>query len=443
MEKPVPQSLQRRRVLAVAVALASTSLLAGCLGSDTPTDNGDDNTTSTGSHADDDQLDSISIDELATRNRRFAFDLYNDLHQANPAVNIFYSPHSISLALAMTLGGARDETADRMREVLHFLATDELHPAFSELTSALAERSQVDDNGDPFTLNIVNSIWGQSDYPFKDDFLTLLNEYYGATVRDVDFKTDPEGSRRTINAWVEDETADLIDELFPEGSITEFARLVLANVVYFHAAWASAFNPDATQRSNFTAIDGTSSTVDMMHQSGRFDYAEVDGHQIIELPYVGDDVTLTVILPDASVDFTAFESAIDVQTFDGYVDAVSTRDGTIALPRFEYEFGTSLKDVLSGMNMTIAFDPETADFRGIADVDETEEELFIHDIYHDAVISVDEEGTEAAAATGVIVGTTSAPSNPFEMIVDRPFIFAIRDRPTGTLLFLGRVIDID
>lgn len=429
--------LRRRRVLALAGALATAPALAGCLG------DGDDDVDGSNGNGDENSVDDATVAELVAENRRFAFELYDELTGFEPGENLFCSPHSISLALAMTYAGARGETESQMAETLRYTLGEDVHAAIEALADELDERSQIDDedeDGDPFALNVSNAVWGQAEYPFREEYLDVLETHYGAGLQEVDFQSDPEAARETINEWVEAETDEKIEELLPEGSITDLARLVLTNAVYFQASWEKQFDEASTADAEFTALDGTASDVPMMRQSESFPYAEGEDYQAIELPYAGEEVSMVVVLPAAG-EFETFEDGLDADRFDEIVDGLETREGTIRLPRFEFDSGVSLKTVLSELGVPVAFDEKAADFSGIADLEETGESLFVHDVYHDAYVAVDEEGTEAAAATGVVVGTDSAPADPFEMTVDRPFCFAIRDRPTDALIFLGRVVD--
>ena len=460
--------MRRRNVLGLTASLAAVHALAGCLAADPDPENGtgdeddggndedtngDDENDGDG-NGDDDRpnVDEETIAFLTRENRRFAFDLHDELRARDPDENLFYSPHSISLAMAMTYGGARGETADQLAETMHYALGEDVHFANEALAYDLDSRSELEGEGDgddaaddtrsgsPFELSVANAVWGQDDYPFHEEYLELLETHYGAGLREIDFRADPEGARETINQWVEAETNERIDDLLPAGSISELARLVLTNAIYFQASWETPFDEELTEEATFTALDGSTSTVPMMGRSASLPYAEVDGHQLVELPYVGREIGMVVLLP-AEGEFEAFEDGLEVERFDDILDELEHTDGRIALPRFEYDTGFSMKAILSALGMPIAFDPDEADFSGLADVEATDEPLFIHDVFHEAAITVDEAGTEAAAATGVVVGTTSAPADPFEMVVNRPFLFAIRDRPTGALLFLGRVVD--
>lgn len=444
--------IHRRHVLALAGTLAPTVALTGCL-SDDGEGNGNSDTSDNDDDSDDDTDDPPEygdvLDELVTGNRQFAFDLSGELISAEPGANLFCSPYSISVALAMTYAGARGETETQMAETLRYTLGDDVHGAIEALAAELDDRSEIDaedessddgEDGDPFELTVENTVWGQEGYPFYEEYRTLLEDHYGAGLQEVDYVSDPEAARETINEWVEAQTEGKIDELLPGGSIDQYVRLVLTNAIYFQAAWETPFEEGATETSAFTALDGSTAEVPLMRQSGSFAYADVDGHQVIELPYVGEEVGMVVVLPEVG-NFEAFEAELDADRFDALVDELEMREGEIRLPRFAFDSGFSLREILSSMGMSIAFDDVDANFSGMADLEETGEHLFIHDVYHDAHVAVDEAGTEAAAATGVVVGTESAPTDPFEMVVDRPFWIAIRDRPTDALLFLGRVVD--
>ncbi|XVH32650.1 serpin family protein [Haloferacaceae archaeon DSL9] len=450
--------IDRRRVLSASGALLAAALFAGCL-SDGDPGGGSDGDESDADDADPDDEDAPAVDEavraeLVRENTEFAFDLHRTLVAADPAENLLASPYSISVALAMTYAGARDETAEQMADALGYtLDEDDLHEAFAALEARLAalgddvdvdgdDEGGDEDEGVPFTLNLANAVWGQTDYPFYEDYLDFLETHYGAGMRSVDYQADPEAAREEINAWVADRTEDRIDELLPEGSLDELARLVLTNAVYFEANWEHTFPEDRTADGEFTALDGSTRRVPMMNTDGRFPHAEVDGHQLIDLPYAGGDASMLIVLPEDGA-FEGLEAEIDAEWLAGAVDALEAGEGTIAMPKFGFESGFQLEDALSELGMPIAFEYPEADFGDMADLEATGEGLFIWDVYHDTFIEVDENGTEAAAATGVVVGTESAAMDPFEMTVDRPFLFAIRDRGTGAVVFLGRVVDPD
>ena len=377
------------------------------------------------------------LDALVDGNSTFAFELYQVLRDDNNG-NLFYSPHSISLALAMTYAGASDETERQMADSLHFvLPRDRLHPAFNELDLELARRGEGAKGKDAggFRLNIVNAIWGQEGYELLDAFLDTLAENYGSGLRLLDLAGDPETSRVTINDWVSEQTEDRIEELIPRGAVDTLTRMVLTNAIFFNAAWAEQFEEGATSDGPFFPLDGSTVTVPMMRQTESFGYAEVDGLQAVELPYDGHEFSMVILLP-AEGEFRAFEETLDAPRVDAIVqDMGYTRIG-LTLPRFEFESGFKLKEALAAMGMPVAFSPE-ADFSGMTG----SRELFIGDVLHKAFVSVSEAGTEAAAATAVIMPATARQEELVAFIVDRPFVFFIRDIDTGAVLFVGRVVD--
>ena len=372
---------------------------------------------------------------LADRNSTFAFDLYQALREEDG--NLFYSPYSISLALVMTYAGARGETAQQMVDTLYFaLDQDSLHPAFNSLDIELASRGKgakgKDEEG--FRLNIVNAIWGQRGYKFLSDFLDVLAENYGAGLRSLDFASSPEESRVTINNWISEQTEGRIQDLIPQGLIDVTTTLVLTNAIYFNAAWQYPFSEDMTDDGLFYLLNGDEVTVPMMKQTETFGYGEDEAYQVVEMPYDGRELSMLILLP-RSGEFEAFESSLDYRLIEVIAKGLENRRVSLTMPKFEFDSEFSLKETLSAMGMPIAFSGD-ADFSGITG----NRELWIADVIHKAFISLDEEGTEAAAATAVVMPRLSIPEEPIEFNVDRPFIFLIRDIETGTILFIGRVL---
>jgi len=369
-------------------------------------------------------------------NNAFAFDAYQ---QIKGDENLFFSPYSISLALAMTYAGARTDTAQQMASTLHYsLPQEQLHPALNSLDIELSQRGVgakgKDDKG--FRLNIVNAIWGQKGYAFLQDFLDVLAENYGAGVRILDFKDAPEPSRITINDWVSDQTEGRIKDLIPKGAIDAMTRLVLTNAIYFNAAWQYPFDKDAPSDGSFHLLGGGEVMVPMMKETKSLGYAEGNDYQAVELPYDGRELSMLILLPQPG-QFTAFEGSLDAKKVDGIIDSLDNKKIALTMPKFEFTSEFSLKKALSDMGMPVAF-TETADFSGM----DGRRDLFISDVIHKAFVSVDESGTEAAAATAVIMAATSAPLQEeiINVTIDRPFIFLIRDIQTGTILFLGHVM---
>ena len=385
------------------------------------------------------------LEALVEGNSDFSIDLYRTLVESEEG-NLFFSHYSISLALAMAYAGARGETEVQMADVLRFdLPQDRLHPTFNALDQVLT--SSADGEKDHrFRLNIANSVWGQQEHGFLQDFLDTLAENYGEKVREVEFKRDPGQARIDINNWVSDETEERIKNLIPPDAIDRYTRLVLANAIYFNAAWQNAFNEAATTPRPFHRLNGNEVDVPMMRQQARFGYAQGDGFQALELPYEGGDIAMTILLPDSG-NFTGFEDSIAAGSLENITQGLETRLLRLTMPKFELESSFSLSDTLEKLGMVNAFDETKADFSGIdglSCIAGDDECLLISDVLHKAFVTVDEEGTEAAAATAVIIGITKSvgvPEEPIEVNVDRPFLFLIRDRQSGTILFLGRVLE--
>ena len=382
------------------------------------------------------EVSQMDLDSLSRGNSEFAFDLYRAL--AAEDGSLFYSPYSISVALAMTYAGACGETEEQMADTLRFLLSQQdLHPAFNALDIELDRRGEgaAGKDGGEFRLNVVNAIWGQKDYSFLPEFLDVLAENYGAGLRLLDYINHPEESRITINDWVSDQTEGRIEDLIPEGAIDSLTRLVLTNAVYFNAAWMYPFDEDATRDGPFYLLDGGEVRVPMMTQTESFGYAEGEGFQALELPYDGGELSMVILLPDSG-SFDEFEKSLDVGLVNGVIGDLVFQKLALTMPKFEFDSSFGLVDTLAGMGMPIAFS-SAADFSGMTG----NRDLFIGDVIHKAFVSVDEAGTEAAAATAVIMELTAAPQPPLEVTVDRPFIFLIRDIETGTVLFVGRIVD--
>lgn len=363
-------------------------------------------------------------------NSAFACDLYQKIRSDNG--NLFFSPYSISAALAMTYAGARSETEQQMAETLHFaLPQERLHPAFNALDLALA--SEGNEN---FRLDIANALWGQVGYYFRSDFLDLLATNYGAGMWLVNFIEDAERARIKINDWVSEHTENKIENLLPPGAIDSLTRLVLTNAIYFHASWLVPFSESATEEDTFTLLDNSEVTVPMMSQEASFRYAEGEGYKAVELSYSDKDTSMLIILP-ALENFNEFEMTLNAERVSEIVENLVSTEVSLKMPKFEFEKSLALGQMLQEMGMSAAFDPYMADFSGIDD----NRDLYITNVLHKAFISVNENGTEAAAATAVIIGTTALPPPPIEISIDHPFIFMIRHNSTGAILFLGRVLD--
>ncbi len=381
------------------------------------------------------------LEQLVAGNTAFTFNLYQAVRPSDG--NVVYSPYSISLAFAMAYGGARGETATQMADTLHYtLPGDQFHPALNALDLDLARRPDQATNVDEkerFQLSIANSLWGQDGWPFLPEYLDLLAVNYGAGMRLVDFENAPESARRQINDWVSDQTRRRIKDIIPPGMIDPLTRLVLANAIYFKATWEYEFDANETSEEPFYLLNGETVNVPMMDmETGRnFAYASGDGWQAVALPYKGGLTEMVIIVPDAG-NFEAFESTLNAERYGEILAAMQVQEVILSMPKFTFETQYGLKDILTGMGMQAAFDPDTADFSGI----DGQRDLVISDAIHKAFIAVDEKGTEAAAATVVIFMATGAlMPQGIVLTIDRPFFYVIRDVPTGTILFMGRVVD--
>jgi len=380
------------------------------------------------------------LQELVAGNNAFAFDMYRAVRSSDD--NLFYSPYSISLALAMTYAGARGETSSQMASTLHYtLPDDRLHPALNALDLDLAQRPEQASGVSEkqrFELNIVNSMWGQVDWPFLPEFLDTLALNYGAGMRLVDYQTAPEPARKAINAWVSDETKGKIEDSIPQGVIDRLTRLVLVNAIYFKAAWEYPFEESLTEDGPFNLLDSSQVNVPMMSLDTPelLGYLAGEGFQAVSLPYKGGLAEMVILLPDEG-QFETFQTSLTANRFAEILSGIETQSVNLTMPKFSFTRDLSLNEMLVGMGMNDAFDPALADFSGMDD----SRDLYIQAALHKAFIAVDEAGTEAAASTAIIIGLTSMPISEINIRIDRPFIFVIRDNPTGSILFLGRVVN--
>lgn len=379
-----------------------------------------------------------SLKELVEGNTTFGINLYKSIKQGD--ANLIFSPYSISVALAMAQAGAKSNTLEQMNDVLHFtLPADQLHPVINALQLELNNRENNDyeEGKQDFDLNIVNSIWGEKTYTFLPEYLDLLAENYGAGLRLADFINQPDTSRKEINQWVSDQTNDRINDLLPEDSITGLTRLVLTNAIYFKASWLHQFEPGMTEDADFTLISGQKVQVPMMRQTETFGYASENGYQLISLPYEGNKLSMVIILPDEG-NYSRVEEGLGDFDIQGLASSVSYVQLDLEMPKFKIESSFGLADTLDAMGMKDAFIPGIADLSGM----DGTHDLYISAVQHKAFIEVDETGTEAAAATAVVVGIESMPiDEPIKVSIDRPFIYFIVDNKTGSVLFMGRVMN--
>jgi serpin B len=353
--------------------------------------------------------------------------------------NLFFSPYSITAALGMTDAGARGRTESQIRQALSVkLQGDDFHAALNGMDQSLMGHAKATPG---LTLDIVNSTWLQSGWDFRVAYLDFLSRYYGAGVNLLDFALQPEQSRVIINTWVADQTSGKIIDLIPKGGIDNYTVLVLTNAIYFLADWLYQFNPSLTQDQTFTRLDNSTVTAPLMrlgdtNKTITLSYSRIGKVSALDLPYIGNRLCMTILLPDSG-SFSDFESTISVEKIDSLIQALdTTKLYPVLLPKFTFATGSLLLDTtLQSLGMVDAFDPSKADFSGI----DGSKGLYVYRVFHKAFIAVDEKGTEAAAATAVILSYWGP--RPPSFTADRPFIFLIRDKQTGAILFMGRVLD--
>jgi serpin B len=376
-------------------------------------------------------------------NNRFALGLFAKLQSRKG--NLFFSPYSISTALAMACAGARGQTESQMTEVLHFPVADnrtmdsapkplldrrQFAAEFGKIIKDLNERGQEG----AYTLNIANALWGQKGYGFLEAYLKLVENYDGQ-LNEVDFERAAEAARKTINAWVEKKTAGKIKNLISPGVLDSMTRLVLTNAIYFKGNWARQFEKKRTQDASFTLAEGQKVDVPMMNQKAEFGYMETDTFQALEMPYVDQELSMVILLPKKSDALDEFEKTLTPDNLSQWLAKIHKQEVIVFVPKFKMTSQFSLASVLKSMGMTGAFSSD-ANFSGM----DGKRDLFISAVIHKAYVDVNEEGTEAAAATGVVMRLTSIGPNPIPVFrADHPFLFLIRDNLTGSILFIGRV----
>lgn len=381
---------------------------------------------------------------LVSGNTDFAFSLYHGLSTlggGSTTGNLFYSPYSVSLALAMTYAGANGATATQMATALGFaLPEATLNPAFDKLDLAIEAKptGAMGADGAPFALTLADSLWGDEHVTFAPPFVNAIAEYFGAPLWTVDFQHEPNQAATAINIWVASETANNIPQLIGANEITDQTELVIVNAVYFNAAWSTQFDPSMTQTGTFTRADGSTVQAPMM-SSGQVatSYAKGTNYQAVDLPYAGSTTSMVVVLPDEGA-YSAVEAGLGGAFFESVTQALGFSEGTLTMPRFKIH-GASVELIpqLEALGMTDAFDPSAADFTKMIPAGG----VYLSHVIHQAFVDVDEGGTVAAAATAVIGTATAAFSNPFSVTLDRPFFFFIRDLATHTVLFVGREND--
>jgi serpin B len=365
----------------------------------------------------------------AEANNAFGFDLFKKMAEGSAGKNVFLSPYSLSAALSMTYGGAREKTAEEMAMVLHYgVSGEKVHQDFSEMTSAVLKSGK-----EGCRLHVANALWGQDRDGFKKNFLDLIENYYQGGFHAVDFAGQTEQTRETINQWIEKNTADKIRNLLVPGDIGPDTQMVLTNAIYFKGNWASQFEKDRTQKRPFQISPEKSVEIEMMAHKGPFLYNETaDGLQVLELLYQGEEMSMVILLPENGIEDLL--KTIQSATFEQWVSGLDRKEVDIFIPKFKFESRSSLKSTLQSLGMREAFEGN-ADFSGMTGG----KGLSISEVIHQANVEINEEGTEAAAATAVIMGKSI--SMPLVFKADHPFIFVIRHRPTNTILFMGSMME--
>jgi serine protease inhibitor len=370
-------------------------------------------------------------EQLVDANNGFGLKMFNELAGAEPGKNIFISPASIITALAMTYNGADGETREAMEKTLMFegMSMEEVNEAFADLLTILQ-------NPDPkVELAVANSLWAREGIAFNEDFLKRNEDYFGAEVAELDF--DDAGAADTINAWVKEKTRNKIDGII-DPPINPETVLFLINAIYFKGEWSEPFDPDMTGNRDFNLPDGSVKEIPVMIKNDDFRYLETDDFQAVSLPYGKNErVSMYIFLPASDSSLEQLYGEMNLLNWKRWIASFGSMEGEVGLPRFKFEYETSLKDALAALGMGIAFDGNAADFSGMHPIPPN---LFISEVKHKTFIEVNEEGTEAAAVTSVEVGMTAMPET-FSMIIDRPFFFAIADDMTGTILFMGSVLN--
>ena len=379
-------------------------------------------------------LGEADLNRLVQGNTAFALELYSKLGRTG---NVFFSPYSISAALAMTYGGGRGITAAEMEKALHFdLGPADTHSAFRELQTRL---EALEEEGG-IRLAIANSLWPQKGYPFLQEYLNVIKSGYGAEITPLDFQGETEGARITINRWVEEKTREKIKDLIAPGNLDPLTRLILVNAIYFKGSWASPFKPEQTAPADFFVTPETPVQAPLMVQTRKFPYAEFDGCQVVKLPYAGNGLSMLVVLPRAKAGLAALEAQLTPEELSGWRAQLNEQKVCVYLPKFKLTWGAiRLNAFLQALGMADAFSDARADFSGM---DGQRNWLYIGLVLHKAFVEVNEEGTEAAAATAVVTkARVVRPTPPPEFRADHPFLVLIQEEETGAILFLGRMAD--
>jgi serpin B len=373
----------------------------------------------------------------AAASNQFGWDLYAKLGSKAEGENLFFSPTSISMALGMTYAGARGDTAEQMAKVLHW--EGEQAGIHADMAGWIAHLNAID-QGQEYELRVANRLWAQRGYAFLPEFLKITRERYRAELGQVNFESQTEQARQTINRWVEQQTAQKIENLLPRGAIEARTKLVLTNAIYFKGDWETPFKKSATRDEDFQVSSSNKRPVPMMRMREDFRFARGDGLKVLEMPYKGGSLSAVIVLPDEVDGLAKVEEGLSADRWKEWMGKLGRKEVDVHLPRFKLTCDFSLSEALVELGMPLAFDEGSADFSGM----NGKHDLFISEALHKAYVDVNERGTEAAAATAVLIAPASAarePEKPEEFHADHPFLFAIWDGRAGAALFVGRVMD--
>ncbi|MCM1986864.1 serpin family protein [Methanococcoides seepicolus] len=407
--------MRKTKTLVIVTLCIITSLfLGGCI---------EDSTINTKNTI---NADSVEEYDIATANNAFAFDMYSVVKIENE--NLFFSPYSIFTAMAICYDGAEGSTKKQISNVFYYpLSKPVLEESSKEMTDT------INSDNDAYDLKTANALWILEEYPLNEQYAFNAENYYGGMITPLDFAGQPEESRLVINSWVENKTNDKIKDLLSEGSIDGNTRLIITNAVYFNGTWLEEFEEAGTRKRVFHLSNGKEKKVDTMYVIGTYNYGEDKNAQILELPYKGDDISMYIILPSDN-NIEKFENDLTLSYYNELKDNLHSDEVKILLPKFTFETKAKLNEPLQDMGIVDAFDSGMADFSGIS----ASGGLFISEVVHQAYIGVNEKGTEAAAATGIVM-EDGLPYYKYEFTADHPFLFFIEDKRTGTILFMGKV----
>ena len=379
--------------------------------------------------ADDSGYTEQGVRDVINANNEFAFELYSKVN--SPENNIFFSPYSISSAMAIAYEGSKGKTSEEISSVFHYPSPKILAPNFASIYNRL------NNNSEKYELRTGNALWAQKDYKFLDDYMSKVESRYEGRATNLDFANEPEKSAKTINSFIEEQTNDKIKNLIDSNSITPLTKLIITNAVYFKGRWVWEFDKSETKDKDFKISSSRTVKVPMMHMKNdkaQFNYLDNEDLQILELPYQGEKLSMLIILPTEGINQNSSFTSDKLNELKEKMEKTTLDD--IYLPKFKFDTKTMLKETLISMGMPLAFDYENADFSGM----NGEKALYIGQVIHQAYVKVDEKGTEAAAATAIMKGVTSAAPTPRKIFnADHPFIFIIQDKENGNILFIGKV----